>query len=36
MRLKLNDVIKHILHVDSRGLFDTIYTFHDGIEYLLR
>lgn len=28
--------IKHILHVDSRGLFDTISTLHDGKEYRLR
>lgn len=26
----------HILHVDSRGLFDTISTLHDGKEYRLR
>lgn len=28
--------IRHILHVDSRGLFDTISTLHDGKEYRLR
>lgn len=27
---------RHILHVDSRGLFDTISTLHDGKEYRLR
>lgn len=30
-----NDVI-HVLHVDSRGLYDTISTLHDGKEYRLR
>jgi len=28
--------LPHILHVDSRGLFDTISTLHDGREYRLR
>lgn len=32
---KRNDVI-HVLHVDSRGLYDTISTLHDGKEYRLR
>lgn len=30
------DEIAHVLHVDSRGLFDTISTLHDGKEYRLR
>lgn len=30
------DSTRHILHVDSRGLFDTISTLHDGKEYRLR
>lgn len=31
-----NKETKHVLHVDSRGLFDTISTLHDGKEYRLR
>jgi len=30
------DKLRHVLHVDSRGLFDTISTLHDGREYCLR
>lgn len=30
------NTIRHILHIDSRGLFDTISTLHDGKEYRLR
>jgi len=28
--------IKHCLHVDSRGLYDTVTTLHEGKEYRLR
>lgn len=28
--------IRHVLHVDSKGLFDTITTLHNGREYRLR
>lgn len=31
-----NGRINHVLHVDSRGIFDTISTMHDGKEYRLR
>jgi len=31
-----NDNIKHVLHVDSMGLFDTISALHDDKEYRLR
>lgn len=34
--IKRENTIPHILHVDSRGLFDKISTFHDGKEYRAR
>ena len=34
--LTMNQSIKHELCVDSRGLYDTITTLHDGKEYRLR
>lgn len=36
MRAITNEQVRNILHVDSRGLFDTISTLHDGREYRLR